>query len=58
MSMGEASPLALIDCNNFYVSCERAFNRRLEGVPVLVLSHVPGRVPVLVLAHVLGHAPV
>lgn len=42
MSMGEAPPLALIDCNNFYVSCERAFNRRLEGVPVLVLSNNDG----------------
>lgn len=40
--MGEPAPLALIDCNNFYVSCERAFNRRLEGVPVLVLSNNDG----------------
>lgn len=40
--MGEAAPLALIDCNNFYVSCERVFNRRLEGVPVLVLSNNDG----------------
>ena len=29
---------ALIDCNNFYVSCERIFNPALEGVPVVVLS--------------------
>lgn len=35
-------PLALIDCNNFYVSCERVFDRRLEGVPVLVLSNNDG----------------
>ncbi len=40
--MGEAAPLALIDCNNFYVSCERVFDRRLEGVPVLVLSNNDG----------------
>jgi DNA polymerase V len=36
------APLALIDCNAFYVSCERAFDRRLEGVPVLVLSNNDG----------------
>lgn len=35
-------PIALIDCNNFYVSCERVFDRRLEGVPVLVLSNNDG----------------
>ncbi|KXS32870.1 MAG: DNA-directed DNA polymerase [Candidatus Gallionella acididurans] len=35
-------PLALIDCNNFYVSCERMFNPRLEGVPVVVLSNNDG----------------
>lgn len=27
--------LALIDGNNFYVSCERVFNPKLEGVPVV-----------------------
>src|SRR6476646_8398136 len=30
---------ALVDCNNFYVSCERAFQPRLIGVPVVVLSN-------------------
>ena len=25
---------ALVDCNNFYVSCERVFRLDLEGVPV------------------------
>lgn len=35
-------PIALIDCNNFYVSCERVFDRRLDGVPVLVLSNNDG----------------
>ena len=34
--------LALIDCNNFYVSCERAFNPRLIGRPVVVLSNNDG----------------
>ena len=33
---------ALIDCNNFYVSCERVFNPRLEGKPVAVLSNNDG----------------
>jgi len=32
----------LIDCNNFYVSCERLFNPRLERRPVLVLSNNDG----------------
>ncbi len=35
-------PVALVDCNNFYVSCERVFNPRLEGVPVVVLSNNDG----------------
>lgn len=34
--------LALVDCNNFYVSCERAFNPALEGNPVIVLSNNDG----------------
>lgn len=33
---------ALVDCNNFYVSCERVFNPRLIGKPVLVLSNNDG----------------
>lgn len=32
----------LVDCNNFFVSCERVFNRRLEGRPVAVLSNNDG----------------
>ena len=30
---------ALVDCNNFYVSCERVFNPKLEDKPVVVLSN-------------------
>ena len=33
---------ALVDCNNFYVSCERAFQPALNGVPVVVLSNNDG----------------
>lgn len=33
---------ALLDVNNCYVSCERVFNPRLEGRPVVVLSNNDG----------------
>jgi DNA polymerase V len=33
---------ALIDCNNFYVSCERVFQPALSGRPVVVLSNNDG----------------
>ena len=33
---------ALVDCNNFYASCERVFNPRLEGKPLVVLSNNDG----------------
>ena len=33
---------ALVDCNNFYVSCERVFNPKLENCPVVVLSNNDG----------------
>jgi DNA polymerase V len=33
---------ALVDCNNFYVSCERAFQPALHNVPVVVLSNNDG----------------
>ena len=31
--------IGLVDGNNFFVSCERVFNRRLVGRPVAVLSN-------------------
>ena len=34
--------LALVDCNNFYVSCERVFDPKLEHRPVVVLSNNDG----------------
>ena len=33
---------ALVDCNNFYVSCERLFNPALERRPVIILSNNDG----------------
>ena len=33
---------ALVDGNNFYVSCERVFRPSLEGHPVVVLSNNDG----------------
>lgn len=35
-------PVALVDCNNFYASCERVFNPALRGRPVIVLSNNDG----------------
>lgn len=34
--------IAHIDCNNFYVSCQRVFEPRLERCPVVVLSNNDG----------------
>ena len=36
------SPIALVDCNNFYASCERVFQPDLRGKPVVVLSNNDG----------------
>jgi len=33
---------ALVDCNNFYVSCERVFNPKLENRPIVILSNNDG----------------
>lgn len=33
---------SLIDCNNFYASCERVFNPSLNGKPIVVLSNNDG----------------
>jgi DNA polymerase V len=34
--------IALVDCNNFYASCERLFQPRLRGKPIVVLSNNDG----------------
>ena len=34
--------IALVDCNNFYASCERLFQPQLQGQPVIVLSNNDG----------------
>ena len=33
---------ALVDCNNFYASCERVFKPNLENKPIAVLSNNDG----------------
>lgn len=37
-----ANMYAVVDCNNFFVSCERLFRPELEGRPVIVLSNNDG----------------
>ena len=39
---GSKEIFALVDCNNFYASCERVFSPKLEGRPVVVLSNNDG----------------
>lgn len=36
------SIFALMDCNNFYASCERVFNPSLEKKPIVILSNNDG----------------
>lgn len=36
------SHFVLADCNNFYASCERLFNPKLDGIPLIVLSNNDG----------------
>ena len=33
---------ALVDCNNFYTSCERVFQPEFNGKPVVILSNNDG----------------
>lgn len=42
MLKGSQQALALVDCNNFYVSCERIFRPDLARVPVVILSNNDG----------------
>lgn len=37
-----ATPIALVDGNNFFASCERVLDPSLQGVPVIVLSNNDG----------------
>lgn len=41
-ALGVPSPIALVDCNNFYASCERVFQPALRNQPVVVLSNNDG----------------
>jgi len=34
--------IALVDCNNFFCSCDRVFNPALLGKPIVVLSNNDG----------------
>ena len=40
--MTNRAKFALVDCNNFYASCERVFEPKLEGKPIVVLSNNDG----------------
>ena len=40
--MSDTAIFALVDCNNFFVSCERVFAPHLEGKAVVVLSSNDG----------------
>lgn len=40
--MDPDSAIAIVDCNNFYASCERVVNPALQNRPVVVLSHNDG----------------
>ncbi len=41
-SIQYAKKIALVDCNSFYVSCERLFNPKIRKRPVVVLSNNDG----------------
>ena len=42
--MQNENAIALVDCNNFYASCERVVNPALHARPVVVLSHNDGMI--------------
>ncbi|MDC0343992.1 Y-family DNA polymerase [Pelagibacteraceae bacterium] len=42
INSSKKNKIALIDCNSFYVSCERLFNPKLNRKPVIVLSNNDG----------------
>ena len=42
LSSKDSEIVALVDCNNFYASCERVFDPGLRGKPVVVLSNNDG----------------
>ena len=42
LSTQYSKKIALIDCNSFYVSCERLFNPKIRKKPVIVLSNNDG----------------
>lgn len=42
MRFDNAHAIAVVDCNNFYASCERVVNPELHKRPVVVLSHNDG----------------
>jgi DNA polymerase V len=41
-SIQHTKKIALVDCNSFYVSCEKLFNPKLRNKPVVVLSNNDG----------------
>ena len=42
LSTQYSKKIALVDCNSFYVSCERLFNPKIRKKPVVVLSNNDG----------------
>ena len=42
LSINCTKKIALVDCNSFYVSCERLFNPKIQYKPVVVLSNNDG----------------
>ena len=42
INSSKKNKIALIDCNSFYVSCERLFNPKIINKPVVVLSNNDG----------------